>query len=218
MTLVDVVDLPIPVAIAPAVAVIDGDLRDPVDGREAGDGVGFRDRVKDDPVAMGAEADKRRAGSNRHARCRATPHDGAAPLNRRLVGMHLCPHGRVQSVRADQQGAVELQALAVASPDQRGDAAPGLMVAIAGDLHARADGVDAETFYRRLVQEHLQAAPVNGGTAATCNLREGHGVPSRRHCRSTRRAPTPWSARRSSRGSRVRSRAHRAPARRWAAG
>jgi hypothetical protein len=76
--------------------------------------------------------------------------------------MHLCPHGRVQSVRADQQGTVELLALAVASPDQRGDAAPGLMVAIAGDLHARADGVDAETFYRRLVQKHLQAAPVNG--------------------------------------------------------
>ena len=127
---------------------------------------------------MGAEADERRAGSDRHARRRATPHDRAAPLNRRLVGMHLCPNGRVQSVRADQQGAVQLHARAVASPDQRGDAAPVVMVAIAGDLHARSDGVDAETFHHRPVQEHLQAPAVNGvlRPLVTCEEATGFGV------------------------------------------
>ena len=75
------------------------------------------DRVEDDAVAMGAEADERRAGPDR-SQGDAAPHDRAAPLNRRLARMHLGAHGRMQAVGSDQQRPFDLEPLAVASLDQ----------------------------------------------------------------------------------------------------
>ena len=68
------VDFLVPVAVAPAARVVDGDLRDPVDGREARVGICGRDRVEHDAVTVRAEADERGAacGSALRASCRAT--------------------------------------------------------------------------------------------------------------------------------------------------
>ena len=156
------VDLPVPVAGRPPAGVVDGNLRDPVDRREAGDGIRPRDRVEDDAMAMRAEADKRCAGPDRHARGDAAPHDRATPLNWRLPGMHLRAHGRMETIRPDQKRTRDLQTIAVVRLDQRPDAEPVGVVAVAGDRHARSDGASAEAFEDGPVEEHLEPPAMHG--------------------------------------------------------
>ena len=57
-------------------------------------------------VAVGAEADERGARADRHAPGHAAPHDGAAPVNRRLRRMHLRTDRRMDAIGADQSPAL----------------------------------------------------------------------------------------------------------------
>ena len=56
----EVVDthLPEPPGLPPALGVVDRDLRDPVDHRHGRPRIGMGDRIKDDSLAMRAEADE----------------------------------------------------------------------------------------------------------------------------------------------------------------
>ena len=67
--------------------------------------VGLRDRVEDDAMARGAEPDERGTAADRHRPRRAAPHDRAAPVDWRLIGVHLRADGGVDAVGADQQRA-----------------------------------------------------------------------------------------------------------------
>ena len=151
---------PVPVALGPALGVVDGDLGDPVDGGQAGGRVGRRDRVEHHPVPQRAHADEGGAGADRHARRGAAPHDGAAPLDRRLRRVHLRPHRRMQAVRGDQQAAFDFRARRPSRVStQRGHAVG--VVAVAGDAVAQPDRIGAEPLERRPVQQHLQLAAVH---------------------------------------------------------
>src|SRR5687768_1666128 len=112
-------------------------------------------------MAMGAEPDERGAGPGRYTWGDTTPHDGTAPLNRRLARVHLGAHGRMQTVRPDEQGPVDLRALTVASLDQNPNAMAVVIVAVTGDRRACANGVDPETIDDGSVEEHLQVAAVH---------------------------------------------------------
>ena len=76
-------------------------------------------------------------------------------------GVHLGAHGRMQTVRADQQGPLDLAALAVARLDQCPDAAAVVVIAVAGDRQAGSNGVCAETLDDGPVEQHLQTAAVH---------------------------------------------------------
>jgi hypothetical protein len=80
-------------------------------------------------------------------------------VDRRLGGVHLCPHRRVNPIGADQQCAVRLGGRAVGAFDQRRDAAPTL--AIAGNAMAEADGVRSRALDQLVMQQHVEAAAVH---------------------------------------------------------
>ncbi len=149
----------VPVALGPALGVVDRDLGDPVDGGQAGGRVGRRDRVEHDPVPQRADADEGRTAADRRALRGAAPEDRAAPLDGRLRGVHLRPHRRVQAVGGHQQAAFDFEPAAIEGVDEGGDA--GGVVAVSADLVAQADRIAAEPFERRPVQQHLQLAAVH---------------------------------------------------------
>ena len=115
-------DFLVPVAVAPAARVVDGDLRDPIDGRETRAGICRRDRVEHHAVTVRAEPDERGPRADRHPGRHAAPHDGAAPSDRRLVRVHLSANRRMQPVGADQQLSRDLHSMAVAALYERRDA------------------------------------------------------------------------------------------------
>ena len=123
--------------------------------------VRMRDRIEDHSVPVGAEADERGARADRLGPGCPTPHDGPAPMDRRLVGMHLRPDRGVDAVGADQQPAVRLRTRPVRMIDEGGHAAVGRL-AVAADAAAQADGVRAKPFNDLTVKQHVQAAAVYG--------------------------------------------------------
>jgi hypothetical protein len=139
----------VPIAVAQAFRVVDRDLGDPVDRREAGRGAGMRDRIEHDAMAMSAEADERRAAANRNARSHAAPHDRPAPMYRRLRRMHLRPHGRVQAVGADQELRAQLGLGSAARANDDRDVLA--LVAITDDAVPREHGPGTEALDRRIV-------------------------------------------------------------------
>ena len=152
-------DGPEPAALLPALVVVQRDLGDPVDHREAARGIGMRDRIEHDPLAMRAEADEGGAAADRLAPGGAAPHDRAAPMDRRLRRMHLRPDRRVDAVRPDQQRAARLRGRAVGMRDVRRDAAG--IVAVAGDAAAEPDRLRSQPLHHLLVQQHVEAAAMH---------------------------------------------------------
>src|SRR5688572_6449101 len=67
----------------------------------------------------------------------------------------------MQTVRADQQRPLDVEARAITRLDQRPDAGAAGMLAVARNLHARSNSASAETLDDRVVEEHLQAAAVH---------------------------------------------------------
>jgi hypothetical protein len=100
-----------------------------------------------------------RAGAHGHARRGAAPHDGAAPLDGGLGGVHLGAHGRVQAIGRHQQRAGHLHALAVARFDERGHA-PGILP-VAGHAMAQPHGALAQALLHGIEQHHLQLSAVH---------------------------------------------------------
>ncbi len=102
-------DAAVPVAVCPAAGVVDGDLGDPVDRRQAA----VADRAARSGTAPRGAAGEPRPTNDAPLRIGtpgrdAAPHDRAAPLDRRLRRVHLRTHRRMQAVGGDQQPAVDL--------------------------------------------------------------------------------------------------------------
>src|SRR5579863_1332296 len=66
--------LPEPPALLPTLTAVHGDLSNPVHDREAGARIRMGDRIKDNPLAMGAEADEGGATAYWLGPRRAAPH------------------------------------------------------------------------------------------------------------------------------------------------
>ncbi len=75
--------------------------------------------------------------------------------------MHLGPDGRVQPVRADQQGPFDFRELAAAVPDECDHAASIAAIPVTRDLCAEPNGGGADTLHGRPVEQHLELAAVN---------------------------------------------------------
>jgi hypothetical protein len=135
-------------------------LGDPVDHRETGARIGLRDRIEHHALAMRAEADERGAGADRLPPGHAAPHHRAAPVDRRLAGMHLRAHRRVDAVGADQQRALGLGGCAVGVLDQRADAAVRVL-AVAGDAAAEPHRGSSSALHELVVQQHVELAAVH---------------------------------------------------------
>ena len=150
---------PVPVALLPAALVVHRDLGDPVDGGQPCGRVGRCDGVEHHTVPQRAHAHKRSARSHRHPRRGAAPHDGTAPLDGRLRGVHLRPHGRVQAIGGDQQRSVHFPAFTIACLDDRRHTVGILPVAHhpLPQLH----GVVSQAFSHGVEQHHLQLPPVH---------------------------------------------------------
>jgi hypothetical protein len=83
-----------------------------------------------------AQADERRAAADGHARRGAAPHDGAAPLDGRLLRVHLRAHRRMQAVGGHQQAPVS--SWRWPSRSSSSAVTPSAVVAVAGDALAQA--------------------------------------------------------------------------------
>jgi hypothetical protein len=83
----------------------------------------------------------------------------AAPLDRRLDGIHLCANSRMQTVCGNQQSAVAFEVTAVPRFDQRRDAT--LPVSVTSDALAQTDRIGAEPLEHGAVQQHLELAAVH---------------------------------------------------------
>src|SRR5690606_4975341 len=152
----------VPVAMRPAVFVVDGDFCDPVDIGESSVRIGWRNRVEHHALTMRAQPHERGAGTNRFSPGDAAPHDRAAPLNRRLRRMHLLAHGRMQAVSGDQQASCHFRTRTRSVLQYGADAFAVRMIAITGDLHASADRLRSEPFQYRAIQQHLKLAAMHG--------------------------------------------------------
>ena len=73
--------------------------------------------------------------------------------------MHLGPHGRVQSIGADQQLRPKLALRTARSANERRDAIG--VVAVADDTMPGEHRAGSETLDRRAVEQHLQAAAMH---------------------------------------------------------
>ena len=75
-------------------------------------------------------------------------------MDRRLRGVHLRPHRRVDAVGADEQRAVRLGGRAVGVFDERGDAAG--ILAVAGDRLTEPDRTRPQPLDNLVVQQHVK--------------------------------------------------------------
>ena len=97
------IHLAVPVAL-PAGGIVYRLLGDPVDcGQPIG--IGGGNGVNHHPVFMRAQPHKGRACANGRGPRHAAPQNGAAPLNGRLIWIHLRPQGRMQPIGPHQQAA-----------------------------------------------------------------------------------------------------------------
>ena len=183
---------------------------------KAGRRIGPRDRIEHDAMAMRAESDEGGAGAYRNARSDAAPHDGAAPLDRRLLRDAFARARPSASRRRDQQLRPDLRIRSSRSAHQRRDAIG--VVAITGDAMPHDAQLRSRGVRRVVRYSSICKPPRCTNTAASGNRRAHRAARSRRPCRSDRLAPIPSSAARSCPVARDRYRARIARARRSAAG
>ena len=143
------------------VGVVPGHLGDPVDQGEPRLRIRMGDRIEDDAVLVRAQPHERRARADRFRPGHAAPHDAAAPVDRRLVWMHLRAHGRVDAVGADEQCGRKIRTVAIRRGHLNGH--PSVrQPPVARHARAKPHGIGANPLHDLAVQQHLQLAAVHG--------------------------------------------------------
>jgi hypothetical protein len=104
---------------------------------------------------------KEEAGPDRSRARDAAPHHRAAPVDRRLIGVHLRPDRGVDAVGPDQQGALHLRPRTVAVLDERAHCAVRCR-SIAGDTAAKFHRLASDPLHELGMEQHMKLAAVNG--------------------------------------------------------